>query len=399
MKTNRIMMFLVEAMCLTGLFISCGNGAEIPDVNAVTYTVTYMSDYGTVPEAITVKENTVLTEKQLPVLTAEGRIFAGWFDEDVRALKEIYTVTKNVTLTAKWNTETYNVTFHANGGSSVESQTVEYGRLIAEPAAPVKEADDAITVFAGWFTDSTLETPFDFNTAITSGMELYAKWASYKATDLTKLPEGTDGTAGTAGVYVLFGDWPNTVKSETVTVDEKICVTVGANIYYYGNDDEWYAKCKENSASVQYTYSDGTSVKKSVENSTKYFKVEPIKWRVLDSTKKLLLAENILARSSFFSSYSQERTIEDETVYPNNYEHSKIRAYLNGLRYYVSSQSENSDYESKGFLQSAFTLELQDKIAVTEVDNSLPAALPAEYDSLTEEKKSKDWNYVPKFFC
>ena len=36
----------------------------------------------------------------------------------------------------------------------------------------------------------------------------------------TELPAGTDGSAGTSAKYVLFGEWPQTIMAEGVTIDK-----------------------------------------------------------------------------------------------------------------------------------------------------------------------------------
>ncbi len=166
---------------------------------------------------------------------------------------------------------------------------------------------------------------------------------------MTALRAGTDGTADTSGTYVHFGDWPQTIKADFVTVDESQSVTMGANTYYKGSDGAWYAKCIEKAFESGYKYSDGTDVAQESANSTKYFKVEPIKWRVLTNDyngKKLLLAENILALHRYAAS-------------SNNYKDSEIREWLNGT-----------------FLGAAFTSTAQNQIATTNVDNSARSTTP-----------------------
>ncbi|MBQ4236597.1 MAG: hypothetical protein II716_07160, partial [Treponema sp.] len=142
---------------------------------------------------------------------------------------------------------------------------------------------------------------------------------TFSGTDYTALPAGTDGTLETGGTYVNFGDWPQTIKADSVTVDETKSVVVGAYTYYKGSDGAWYAKIKENAYNSGYKYSDGTDVAQDSANSYKYFKVEPIKWRKLTddySGKRLLLAENILVNHRY-------------AVGSNNYANSEIRTYLN----------------------------------------------------------------------
>ena len=190
---------------------------------------------------------------------------------------------------------------------------------------------------------------------------------------------GVDGSAGANGVYVLFGDWPQTIKAESVVVDESIFKIVGNFTYYLGSNGAWYVRQQEKAYDINYSYSDGTAVAQSNANSFKYFKVEPIKWRVVTtnyngSGKKLLLAENILIDSKYDDDYS-ERTIGGNTIYPNNYEHSRVRAFLNGLSY-ETSDGMNSDYNDKGFLQTAFTSDLQNRIATTTVVNDVVSTNP-----------------------
>lgn len=177
-----------------------------------------------------------------------------------------------------------------------------------------------------------------------------------EAADLNVLPEGTSGTAGTSATYVEYGSYPQSAKGNSVTVDENESKQVGMYTYYKGSDGEWYAK----------VYST-------------YYKVEPIKWRVLTENykgtgKKLLLAEDILINCAFYD-YKVKRTISGSNVYPNNYEYSRIRAFLNGYSYKkLSSLSDvvqdDAVFNGKGFLQTAFTEDEQNHITNTIIDNS-----------------------------
>ena len=161
-----------------------------------------------------------------------------------------------------------------------------------------------------------------------------------------------DGTLGKNGTYVYFGDWPQTIKADDVIIYENNSMEMGDFTYYKGSDENWYVKCVENAYESGYTYSDKkTKVAKLSANSTQFFKVEPIKWRVLNpnatgNEKKILLAESILTAHKYASNY-------------NNYKDSEIRAYLTGT-----------------FLQSAFTASAAKLIEDTEVDNSARSTNP-----------------------
>lgn len=225
------------------------------------------------------------------------------------------------------------------------------------------------------------------------------------------LPAGTDGSVGTSGSYVLFGDWPQTIKAANVTVDESQVAYVGAFTYFKGSDGAWYVKILEDKASGYegpngFRYSDGSRVQFYYKKSYRYFKVEPIKWRILTSNyngtgKKLLLAESALTSEMFCETFGDHshfenmdgnhyaftldvtiRQLENGTyIHHNNYEHSRIRAFLNGIAYIQGDENiyvkglkpytrVNEEFVGRGFLQTAFTPALQSKIAVTTVDNS-----------------------------
>ena len=66
----------------------------------------------------------------------------------------------------------YTVTFDSKGGTSVAQQTVESGKTATKPAVPSKNG----FVFIGWYSDTGLESAFNFDTAITGDITLYAKW-------------------------------------------------------------------------------------------------------------------------------------------------------------------------------------------------------------------------------
>lgn len=198
---------------------------------------------------------------------------------------------------------------------------------------------------------------------------------------------------------VKFGDFPQSAKFTAVVINEKIQAKMGDYTYYRGNDSCWYASLSG------YEHDD-------------YFKVEPIVWRVLtedydhdndDSTpgKKLLLATNILMNRSYYDFYNVNRIIDDKTIYPNNYEHSRIRAYLNGYSYLAKTPDEDAtqslldiewnydeefeckEFENKGFLNTAFTSSLQDLIAVTQVDNSLSSTISCHSEDRMEAPAAK----------
>ncbi|MHC0037605.1 InlB B-repeat-containing protein [Pseudoneobacillus sp. C159] len=151
-----------------------------------TYTVTYNPDGGVVGKTTQVKlfDSTYgkgadgVTADPMPIPTKTGSTFAGWYTQLNGAGSQVIDSTKvmtagNHTLYAKWLLSQYTVSFHVDGGSAVPNQLVNHGGNAVEPTPPTKQGH----TFAGWYTDNTFKTVFDFkNNAITSNTTIYAKW-------------------------------------------------------------------------------------------------------------------------------------------------------------------------------------------------------------------------------
>ena len=180
-----------------------------------------------------------------------------------------------------------------------------------------------------------------------------------------------DGTPNPEGDYILFGYYPQTIKASNVTIDTSTTDNRG---YYQGSDGEYYAAVSANPSSDA-TFSDGTTI---TEGTTYYFKVEPLKWRILTEDyngqgNALVVSDKIINamayREDYTSSYATDKLgeiIYDRTakpgkgvnslyqVYANNYKHSEVREWLIGE-----------------FYNNAFTTDEQLIIQLTTVDNSL----------------------------
>lgn len=66
----------------------------------------------------------------------------------------------------------YTVQFNTGDGSTVQSQTILINKKATKPTDPTYSGYN----FKGWYTNSNYTNTFDFNTAITKDITLYAKW-------------------------------------------------------------------------------------------------------------------------------------------------------------------------------------------------------------------------------
>ncbi|MBW3080171.1 InlB B-repeat-containing protein [Bifidobacterium saguinibicoloris] len=136
------------------------------------YTVSFDANGGSAVDAQTVEYGKTVTKPADP--TREGYTFAGWTtDEAGKTAYDFATpVSGDLTLYAQWTVNEYTVSFDANGGSSVDAQTVEYGKTVTKPADPTREG----YTFAGWTTDKDGKTAYDFATPVSGDLTLYAQW-------------------------------------------------------------------------------------------------------------------------------------------------------------------------------------------------------------------------------
>ena len=141
------------------------------------FSVTFYTAHGVIPDGQLVQKNQKVAEPQTP--TADGYIFEGWYSDMEYQNKYDFNapVTQNLTLYAKWSEEPttvqyFKVSFYTEHGTAPAEQTIEKGYPAVKPADPTAEG----YVFGGWYTDKEMQKLYDFNTAVTVNMTLFAKW-------------------------------------------------------------------------------------------------------------------------------------------------------------------------------------------------------------------------------
>ena len=150
--------------------------ATNPTVEDKYYTVTFNSNGGSNVTSLSIKENNLIAKPANP--TKAGHTFDGWYKDSNLSTPWNFTsdtVTSNITLYAKWIKDgvQYTVTFESNGGSLIDSQTVNESSKVTKPSDPTK----ADYEFEGWFQDEGLTIPWNFDVdLVNSNITLYAKW-------------------------------------------------------------------------------------------------------------------------------------------------------------------------------------------------------------------------------
>ena len=192
----------------------------------------------------------------------------------------------------------YEVTFEKNAENATGTMTPQEFEIGENQALTLNGFKYEEFGFLGWALGADEDVTYTNGQEISidANVTLYAKWERIYEI----LPPGTNGTAGTDATYIYFGQYPQTVNTgKLVTSLDPVEVTFGEFTCMESLGDYWF-KQEAKPAANNYTYSNGDEV---TTGKSKYFKMEPIKWRVLTTNngKKLLLAENILHGGTPFS--------------------------------------------------------------------------------------------------
>ena len=191
---------------------------------APTYAVTLHANGGTINSG-NVTEYTYGVGATLPTdVTRTGYTFKGWYDNEnltgnpVTAISN--TETGNKEYWAKWEANTYTVTFDPNGGSvdPVAATTDSSGKLASLPI-PTRGGNYR---FDGWYTEQTGGIKVTLNQVYTANTTLYAYWIYTGGSSSSKDRDDPSGNA-------FITDRPNkdnpttptTAKSNPVKVDSK----------------------------------------------------------------------------------------------------------------------------------------------------------------------------------
>ena len=324
-------------------------------VEAVYTAIVYGIEYVGLEDGTHSNVSEYTIESETIVLQDASRVgydFVGWYDGEQKVTEIAQGSHKDITLTACWEIVNCSVEYILNGGVNAESNPSSYtiltlggtdGRIELADPVKIEEATDYkysgdgvfegkqnVYTFLGWYKDPSFAQKVDSLTLDLGDVTLYAKWGE-------SVPQTKQVQVYTReGDYIYFGEYPQTIKADNVTVGD----VADEDGYYLGSDGERYAKMVADPYNSHFTFSDGS---KMIGGETYYFKVEPIRWRILSENKNgaFILADSIIENRVYDAGGS------------NNYMNSDIRAWLNG-----------------DFLDIAFGELAQSLIKTTTVNNS-----------------------------
>ena len=241
--------------------------------NINSYTVSFDSNGGSSVATQSATYNTAASKPADPSKT--GFTFAGWFtDKDGKNAYDFSSkVTGDITLYAKWNINSYTVSFDSNGGSSVAAQSVNYNTTASKPADPSRKG----YTFAGWFTGKDCKTAYDFNSNVTGDITLYAKW--------NKIPDQSSNTPKKYKVSLNASSIPLQKGKSTTAV--KATLTKGDSIAKWTSSNKKVATVDKKGKITAKKTGTATITVRTKKGATASVKVKVQKGKV--TTKKLTI--------------------------------------------------------------------------------------------------------------
>ena len=155
------------------------NSLELGIVVGTKYEVTYKKVINGTESTIStslVLEGSTTTKPSNPTLS--GYKFVGWYTDNTFTTEFNFSnpITSNTSIYAKFEeVETYILTYKYNIGAEdvlIDTETYDEEVLTVAPTDPTLSG----YIFKGWYTDKTYSTNFEFGSALTDNVTIYAKF-------------------------------------------------------------------------------------------------------------------------------------------------------------------------------------------------------------------------------
>lgn len=149
------------------------------------YTVTFVTD--TIPGATDIPSLNPITVDEGTLIEDPGEVeyvgyhIVGWYTapDFSEASRVVYPfeLDHDYRLYAKWELNTYTVTFDWQHAGAITTDTVNHGDAVSKPDDEDAPEYEGHGVY-GWYIDPQCTTEYNFDTPVTSGITIYARWKS-----------------------------------------------------------------------------------------------------------------------------------------------------------------------------------------------------------------------------
>ena len=236
-----------------------------------TYTVSFVDEVeknSIDPITIDYQEGSDQFEAPVELVSRSNRTFVGWFTEDDEKVENLYGFTKDITLYAKWDVKTYNVTFTVDDIS--ETVTVQEG---AEAIVPEVFTKEGYYVYWDKFFDN-----------VQSDLDVHGVWKA----NTYKIYYKANGGSGSMSYQTVtydqiatlkpnaykktnyeFAGWALTSKGEVVYEDlaEVINLVPSGKIYLYAI---WTKNVQQITVNFHLNYDEDEIIYKEIESGTTF---------------------------------------------------------------------------------------------------------------------------------
>lgn len=286
-----------------------------------------------------------------------GYTFLGWFDGDNKITGIPSGSTGTVNVEARWSADlhTLSVTSEdtSKGTVSITSGSGYSDESITVVATPIGDC-----VFKGWYHESTKVSNDATHTFVmpTNDYSLVAHF-------FTKTEDEEEHTQKYAtrpfvspdGKTITYGLYPQTNVNNSSLISALNALSTTESNGWYLYESDYYAKViatpYDNDSYRK--FDNGTTI---VSGTTYWFKCEPITWNVLNNSDgEYYILSSVLLDAHCYNSSLSSRTIDGKEVYPNNYEYSDIRTWLNNDFYNSAFALGNSHIQTTTVDNSAST--------------------------------------------
>lgn len=226
--------------------------AEWVSNEAETNIIEFDTDGGNVIDDILMENGKIILLPVDPI--KEGYIFICWVNEDGNFITKDMVITESITLKAIWmkkGTKTVNLNFDTDGGSGIESITLESGKIIILPINPTKSG----YVFAGWILGNGDDITKDY--VIDKNITITAVWKEpYTCpADCTPIGDGSQCTKTTTKDLITYTGCPS--GTETI---ETFCLSHQSQAEIGFDEDITYVTtgiiCDDNPSGYCVSYND-----------------------------------------------------------------------------------------------------------------------------------------------
>ena len=290
----------------------------------------------------------------LPIPAKLGYTFEGWYDGRLKIGNSgTWKYTSNKSLAAKWSIITYSITYNLNGGANAISNPTSY---TVEDTISLANPSKNFNTFFGWYlNDKKIET---IVLGTTGDLTIEAKWSQ---TDEQKAEEekelrrlGGIPTLSDDGKTITYGLYPQKNVNDSSLVSTLNSLTTPESNGWYLYEGDYYAKLRATLRDgPSYKFDNGTTIS---SGATYWFKCEPIVWNVLSNNNgEYYIVSSVLLDEHCYDDSESNRTIDGQTIWPNNYKYSDIREWLNNDFYNSAFALGNSHIQTTMVDNSGFT--------------------------------------------